>query len=125
MSSNQSFHSSKRNEDENMISLHQECFLPHHPSRKVIHYSSKQFPFIKHKNVIDFKSNHKPKINFQIPKHQTQNSVVLTRYTTVILNKGLEEYEGLMDTDEERSPNSSDVDDINNISYFILDEPEL
>ena len=127
MSSNPSFYSSKINEDDNMISLLSECFLSQHPSRKVVHYSSKQFHSITHNNITDFKpNNHKSKCDIQFRGNQTlQLQTNNAKYTKVILNKGLEVYEESIDTDEGRSPNFSDVDDINNISYFILDEPEL
>lgn len=125
MSSNPSFHSSKINVDDNMISLLPECFVSQHPSRKVVHYSSKQFHSNIHNNITDFKPNNKSKCDVQFRVTQTsqlQNSNI--KHTKVILNKGSEIYEESIDTDEGRSPNFSDVDDINNISYFILDEPE-
>ena len=125
MSSNPSFHSSKINVDDNMISLLPECFVSQYPSRKVVHYSSKQFHSNIHNNITDFKPNNKSKCDVQFRVTQTsqlQNSNI--KHTKVILNKGSEIYEESIDTDEGRSPNFSDVDDINNISYFILDEPE-
>ena len=46
MSSKTSFCNSNNNKEDNIVSLLPECFLSHHPSRRVIHYSSKQIPSI-------------------------------------------------------------------------------
>lgn len=130
MSSKTSFNkSNNNNKEDNIVSLLPECFLSHHPSRKVIHYSSKNLSSFMN-GLNDSKQNNKSKSIFSCNDTNSNNisihsSFVLTRETIVVLNKGVEEYGELIDSSEERSPNISDVDDIQNISYLNLDDTDI
>ena len=124
MSSKTSFCNANDNKDDNIVSLLPECFLSHHPSRKVIHYSSKHIPSIAN-SFNDLKVINKSKSCINCNDTTMHSSFVLTRKAIVVLNKGVEEYGELIDSAEPRSPNIYDVDSIQNISYLNLDDTDI
>lgn len=124
MSSKTSFCNSNNNKEDNIVSLLPECFLSHHPSRRVIHYSSKQIPSITN-NCYDSKLMNKSKSSFNCNDTTMHSSFVLTNKAISVLNKGVVEYSELIDSTVTSSPSIDDVDDIQNISYLNLDDTDI
>ena len=124
MSSKTSFCNSNNNKEDNIVSLLPECFLSHHPSRRVIHYSSKQIPSIMN-NCYDSKLMNKSKSSFNCNDTTMHSSFILTNKAISVLNKGVVEYSELIDSTVTSSPSIDDVDDIQNISYLNLDDTDI
>jgi hypothetical protein len=124
MSSQTSFCNSNNNKEDNIVSLLPECFLSHHPSRRVVHYSSKQIPSIAN-NCYDSKLMNKSKSSFNCNDTTMHSSFVLTNKAISVLNKGVVEYSELIDSTVTSSPSIDDVDDIQNISYLNLDDTDI
>lgn len=125
MSSKTSFCNSNNNKEDNIVSLLPECFLSHHPSRRVFHYSSKQIPSITNNYCYDSKLMNKSKSSFNCNDTTMHSSFVLTNKAISVLNKGVVEYSELIDSTVTSSPSIDDVDDIQNISYLNLDDTDI
>lgn len=127
MSIKESFSSVDKNEN-NIISLLPECFLSHHPSRKVIHFSSKQLPSSSMNISFDMTPIPRAKKNTKTQKgiknNTSDNNSILSKEKEIILKKAFEEIGILRDSVSGRNSNST-VDDIGYISYFNLDDSDF
>ena len=126
MSIKESFSSVDKNE-KHIISLLPECFVSHHPSRKVIHLSSKQLSSSAMNISFDMTPIPKPKRTITQQKsfsNSLNNDSTLSKEKSTILTQVFEDIGILRDSISGRNSNSN-FDDIDNISYFNLDDSDF
>ena len=126
MSIKESFSSVDKSKNKT-ISLLPECFVSHHPSRKVIHLSSKQLSSHTMNISFDMTPIPKPKRTTLQQKNYTNNletDSTLSKEKSTILTQIFEDMGIVKDSISGRNSNSTS-DDIENISYFNLDDSDF